>query len=75
VRYVNGRYGRSGTPWEGRYRAAPVDSDAYFFGLCRCIELNPVRARMVAHPRDWRWSSYRAHALGAADPLVSDHPL
>jgi putative transposase len=75
VRYVNGRCGRSGTLWEGRYRAAPVDSDAYFFDCCRYIELNPVRARMVARPRYWRWSSYRAHALGAADPLVSAHPL
>ena len=42
---------------------------------CRYIELNPVRARMVAHPADYRWSSYRAHADGAADALVSDHPL
>jgi putative transposase len=30
---------------------------------------------MVAHPADYRWSSYRAHAHGAADALVSDHPL
>jgi putative transposase len=34
-----------------------------------------VRARMVAHPADYRWSSYRAHAHGAADALVSDHSL
>jgi hypothetical protein len=42
---------------------------------CRYIELNPVRARMVAHPRDYAWSSYRAHADGEKDPVVSDHPL
>ena len=30
---------------------------------------------MVAHPADYRWSSYRAHAHGTADALVSDHPL
>ncbi len=39
------------------------------------IELNPVRARMVRHPRDCRWSSYQAHAYGEADPLVHDHEL
>jgi putative transposase len=75
VRHVNGAYGRTGTLWEGRYRAAPIDSDACFLDCCRYIELNPVRAHMVARPRDYRWSSYRAHALGAADGLLSDHRL
>jgi putative transposase len=75
VRYVNVAYRRTGTLWEGRYRAAPIDSEAYFLACARYIELNPVRAGMVAHPGDYRWSSYRAHALGAADDLVTDHAL
>lgn len=75
VRYVNVAYKRTGTMWEGRYRAAPIDSNAYFLLCCRYIELNPVRARMTAHPRDYPWSSYRAHALGEKDSLVSDHAL
>lgn len=41
----------------------------------RTIELNPVRARMVAHPRDYRWSSYAAHAHGAPDAALRDHDL
>jgi len=75
VRHVNDSTGRTGTLWEGRYRAAPIDSDTYFFSWCRYIELNPVRARLAKHPRDYPWSSYRAHAAGAADELVSPHPL
>ena len=75
VRYVNLRRERTGTLWEGRYRAAPIDSEAYFLACCRYIELNPVRAGMVAHPRDYRWSSWRAHAMGAGDPLVTRHPI
>ncbi len=75
VRYVNGQYRRTGTLWEGRYRAAPIDSDDYFLSCCRYIELNPVRARMAAHPGDYPWSSYAAHAHGAADALVAAHPL
>jgi putative transposase len=75
VRYVNATYRRTGTLWEGRYRAAPIDSEAYFLACCRYVELNPVRARMVGHPRDDRWSSFRAHADGRTDPLVSDHPV
>jgi len=75
VRYVNAAYQRTGTLWEGRYRAAPIDSESYFLSCCRYIELNPVRAAMVRHPRGYAWSSYRAHALGRPDELVSDHPL
>jgi putative transposase len=75
VRHVNTARRRTGTLWEGRYRAAPIDSDAYFFACCRYIELNPVRAGMVSHPSDYVWSSFRAHAFGAADTLVRDHAL
>jgi len=75
VRYFNTTYGRTGTLWEGRYRAAPIDSEAWFLACCRYIELNPVRAGIVSRPGDYRWSSYRAHADGAADPLVTGHEL
>jgi len=75
VRHVNTSYQRTGTLWEGRYRAAPIDCEAYFLACCRYIELNPLRARMVRHPRDHRWSSYRAHAQGTVDPLLTGHEL
>jgi putative transposase len=71
----NTAYRRTGTLWEGRYRAAPIDSEAYFLACCRYVELKAVRARMVRHPREYRWSSFRAHADGRTDPLVSDHPV
>ena len=73
VRHINGLYRRTGTLWEGRYRAAPIDSEEYFIACCRYIELNPVRARMVDHPRHYRWSSYRAHAEGREDALAAFH--
>ena len=41
----------------------------------RYIELNPVRARMVAAPGDYPWSSYRTNASGMANPLVTPHEL
>lgn len=74
VRHVNARRRRSGTLWEGRYRAAPIDGAAYLLACCRYIELNPVRAGLAAHPRDYPWSSWRANALGAADAVVAAHP-
>ena len=64
VQYFNFKYKRSGTLWEGRYRATVVDSERYLLTVMRYIELNPVRADMVAHPRDYRWSSYARNAGG-----------
>jgi putative transposase len=75
VQHVNTTYDRTGTLWEGRYRAAPIHAEDYFLACCRYIELNPVRAGMVGHPRDYPWSSWLAHAQGAPDPLAIEHPL
>ncbi len=75
VPYVNRVYGRSGTLWEGRFKGAPIDGEAYLLACSRYIELNPVRAGMVARPADYRWSSYRANALGEVDRLLSPHPV
>ena len=73
VRYVNHVYRRSGTLWEGRFKASLVDTETYFLRCCRYIECNPLRAQMVVHPGDYRWSSYRFHAHGAPDKLLSTH--
>jgi len=75
VQYVNRVYRRSGTLWEGRFRLCPVQEEGYLLGCQRYIELNPVRANMVAHPAEYRWSSYRANAQDEADALVQPHPL
>jgi putative transposase len=64
VQYFNFTQKRSGTLWEGRYRATVVDTQAYFLKLMRYIEMNPVRAGMVAHARDYRWSSHGRYAYG-----------
>lgn len=74
VRYVNDVYQRTGTLWEGRYRAALVDNDKYVLTCYRYIELNPVRARMCDDPSQYRWSSYRANALGEHDAILAPHP-
>ena len=75
-RYVgrfNSVYQRTGTLWEGRYRATVVDDQAYLFACYRYIELNPMRAGLAEYPRDYRWSSYSANAHGAPDHLVTPH--
>jgi putative transposase len=74
VRDFNDRHRRTGTLWEGRYKACPVVDDPYLL-QCHCyIERNPVRARMVVDPADYRWSRHHHLAMGAPDPVVSLHP-
>ena len=75
VRYLNRRMERSGTLWEGRYRATVVDTEAYLFRVVRYIELNPVRAGLAPDASAYRWSSHRANALGQPDPLITPHAL
>lgn len=58
----NRRHERPGHVLEGRFHAQVVDKDAYLRETCRYIVLNPVRAGLVGHPREWPWSSYRATA-------------
>lgn len=71
--YVNRTYERTGTLWEGRFRSCLVQSDEYLLACYRYIESNPVRAGMVAHPRQYSWSSYRVNAEGEASGLVIQH--
>lgn len=71
VRHVNDVYGRTGTLWEGRFRAHLVETETYFFRCCRYIECNPVRAGLAADPGNYLWSSYASHALGAQDDVVT----
>jgi len=72
VQYYNYCYRRTGTLWEGRYKATLIDTDHYLLTCMRYIELNPVRARnIVDHPSEYPWSSYRCNALGHEDKLVT----
>ncbi|HEY0333974.1 MAG TPA: transposase, partial [Stenotrophomonas sp.] len=76
-RYVpifNARHERTGTLWEGRYRASLVDSETYVLRCQRYIELNPTRARMVDDPATYRWSSCAAHLGLRSDTLLKPHP-
>ena len=76
MRHINGVYTQSfnrrhdkvGPLFQGRFKAILVDRDAYLLEVCRYVDLNPVRARMVRKPGAWAWSSYRAHVGQAMAP-------
>ena len=83
MRHINGvythqafnrRHDKVGHLFQGRFKAIMVDRDAYLLEVCRYVDLNPVRARMVRKPAAWNWSSYRAHVGATPAPDWLDTP-
>ena len=71
----NLKHGRTGGLWQGRFKSCLVGDDRYLLTVMRYIELNPVRAAMVAEPADYRWSSVHMHLGECRDPWLVPHPL
>ena len=75
VRYFNDSQQRSGTLWEGRYRSALIQTERYFLACMAYIDLNPVRAGMVAQAADYPWSSH-GHYIGRQNEAwLTPHPM
>jgi putative transposase len=75
VPYFNRKYQRAGTLWQGRYKAAVIESEQYLMMCNQYIEQHPVRAGIVAAAADYPWSSCPHHVGTRHDSLVTDHAL
>lgn len=75
MQYINTTYRRTGTLWDSRYKSSLIEAKTYLLACQRYIELNPVRAAMVNDPAHYRWTSYRANALGQENSRLAPHPL
>jgi putative transposase len=75
VPYINKRYKRAGTLWQGRFRSCLVEDEEYLLTCHRYIELNPVRATMAQHPAHYKWSSHRSNAYGTRNGLLTRHAI
>jgi putative transposase len=75
VPYYNQKYARSGTLWQGRYKATVIEAERYFMACSIYIETNPVRAGLSASAEGYPWSSCQHHVGANPDPLIADHPL
>ena len=75
VPFINHKYGRSGSLWESRYKSNIVQSERYFLAVMRYIELNPVRANMVEHAANYRWSSFRHNCGIKPLSFITPHPI
>ena len=73
--YINTSYRPTGTLWDSRYKSSLIQAETYLLTCMRYIELNPVRATMVEDPAHYRWTSYRANALGQTSPLLVPHSV
>lgn len=75
VQALNRKYNRIGPLWQGRYKASLVQEDRYLLTCHKYIELNPVRAGMVATPGDYPYSSFAHNAIGTCDSLITPHRI
>jgi len=75
VRYFNDLQGRTGTLWEGRYKSTLIQTDRYLLACMAYIDLNPVRAGLVAQAADYAWSSHGHYIGRKTDKLITPHPL
>ncbi len=75
VRHFNDAQGRSGTLWEGRYRSTLIQTERYLLACMVYIDLNPVRAGLVAEAKDYPWSSHGHYVGLRSDKLVTPHSL
>jgi len=73
AQYINKKYTRTGSLWEGRHKASVIDSESYLLKCYRYIELNPVTADMVKRPEGYAWSSNHCNAWGGQNRLISGH--
>jgi putative transposase len=72
--YWNARQSASGHVWQGRFYSCPLD-DTHLWQALRYVELNPLRAGLVAAAEAWRWSSAAAHCgREAPDTMLAMQP-
>ena len=77
LRRYHAHYHTTGTGpiYQGRYKSFPIQADDHFYTVCRYVERNALRARLVPRAEAWRWSSLGRRASGVVTPWLSDWPL
>jgi len=70
TQHINKKYKRTGRLWECRFHSSLVDREAYLWSVCRYIERNPVRAKIVSEPSQYRWSSVKANTTDSQSSFI-----
>jgi putative transposase len=74
ARLVNKRLNRRGQVVMDRFKSPKIESEADLERVMLYVDLNPNRARMVVHPKDYKWSSFAYYAYGEEDILITPSP-
>lgn len=72
TKYFNNKYNYVGHLFQGRYKSALIEKDAYNLQTSRYIHLNPVKPKMVEMPLEYPWSSYDIYMGLRVSSLVDD---
>jgi len=75
TQYYKHKHRHIGHFWQDRYKSIIISKDDYLLTCGSYVELNPVRAKIVEDPKDYKWSSYNAYAYGKKDIIVDEHPI
>lgn len=70
TQYINKKYKRTGRLWECRFYSALVDEENYLWSVCRYIERNPARAKIVNIPCEYKWSSAKDNTMEEKSSLI-----
>jgi putative transposase len=65
----------SGHLYQGRFKSFPVQDDDHFYTVCRYVERNALRAKLVERAEDWRWGSLHRWQQGSGKDLLAAWPL
>lgn len=74
VPYFNAKYARTGSLWEGRFRATVLEAATYFLPCSAIIEYQPVASGISTEHGAYPWSSYAHHSGSGKSALITDHP-
>jgi putative transposase len=75
AQYYKIRYKHIGHFWQDRYKSIIISKDDYLLACGSYVELNPVRAKIVEDPKDYKWSSYNVYAYGRKKSIVDEHSI
>lgn len=75
AQYFKRKYKHIGHFWQDRYKSIIISKDNYLLACGSYVELNPVRAKIVEDPKDYKWSSYNTYVYAKKDLLIDEHPI
>lgn len=75
AKFINKKLSRTGQVIMDRFKSPMIEDNSALLKVTNYIELNSYKAKMVKHPKNYFWSSYRHYAFGLKDDLITNSPV